>query len=52
MPSRRSQPPRGRRGPRAAEPTVNVPPPGWTPEADRREEYADIEILTVLRKAK
>lgn len=30
----------------------NVPPPGWTAEDDRREEYADISVLAVLRKAR
>lgn len=32
-------------------PPVNVPPPGWTPEADRREEFADLNWITVLHKA-
>jgi hypothetical protein len=36
----------------AVDPRNNVPPPGWTPESDRREEFADLSVLTVLRKAK
>lgn len=32
-------------------PPVNIPPRGWTVEADRREEFADLSALAVLYKA-
>lgn len=49
---RRDMPPTTHRVLRAVDPCNNVPPPGWTAEDDRREEHADISILSVLRRAK
>lgn len=46
------RPTTGHRVLRPVDPHNNVPPPGWTPESDRREEFADISVLAVLRRAK
>lgn len=32
-------------------PKHHVPPPGWTPEFDRMEEFADLSYTTALSKA-
>jgi hypothetical protein len=52
VPRPKSIPPGDHRVLRAVDPRNNVPPPGWTAEADRREEHDDLGILTVMRKAK
>lgn len=46
-PRRIPTPPREHRVLRAVQP--QVPPPGWTPELDRVEEFADLSVLAMLR---